>query len=445
MHPLIRFSYEAAGRVTRVAVAVAPRGNSKILRALSSRRGLLGRYRAWASTGRDRSRPLLWVHAPSVGEGLQARPVVQAFRKKRPDAQIVYTFYSPSAERFAASTGADFFDYLPFDNERDTAEALDVISPTAVVFSKLDVWPMFVAGAAKRGVKTALLSATVPESSRRRSGVALMALREAYEALDVVGAISPSDAERLLAMGVRGDRMTVTGDTRYDQVWERANAPNESRDEIVKRYRDSRPTLVAGSTWPSDEKRLFPAWVQARRQLPGARLIIAPHELHKKHLASIEKWARESSLTLSRTSEPEARATEVILVDQYGILADMYAVADAAYVGGGFHSDGLHSLLEPASLGAPVLMGPMHMDNRDAGLLVGGGGGMRCFGPGDISARLLAWFRSPQVLARASASARRVVEAGVGAGERSTELVESLFDRSDDTIGRSTLKNERDM
>ena len=427
MHPLVRFTYNAAGAVTRFAVAVAPSGNSKILKALSSRRGLLDRYRAWASTTRDRARPLLWIHAPSVGEGLQALPIIQSFREKHPEAQLVYTFYSPSAERFAASTGADFFDYLPFDSERDTAEALDLIAPTAVVFSKLDVWPMFVAAARQRGVKTALLSATVVESSRRRSGIALMALREAYEALDVVGAISPSDAERLLGMGVRGERMTVTGDTRYDQVWARANAPNPARDAIVARYKDARPTLVAGSTWPSDEKRLLPAWVQARRQLPGARLIIAPHELTAKHLASIEKWARESSLTLSRTSEPETRATEVILVDEYGILADMYAVADAAYVGGGFHRDGLHSMLEPASFGAPVLIGPMHMDNRDAGLLVGGGGGVRCFGPGDISARLLAWFRSPAVLARASASARRVVEAGIGAGERSIELVESLF------------------
>ena len=427
MHPLVRFSYDAAGAVTRFAVAVAPGGESKLLRALTSRRGLLDRYRKWASAGRDRSRPLLWVHAPSVGEGLQALPVIQAFREKRPEVQLVYTFYSPSAERFAASTGADFFDYLPFDNEEDTAQALDIIAPTAVVFSKLDVWPLFVAGAVHRGVKTALLSATVPESSKRRSGLALMALREAYEALDVVGAISPSDAERLLAMGVHGERMTVTGDTRYDQVWARANAPNPQRDEVKRLYEDRRLTLVAGSTWPADERRLLPAWVQARRQLPSARLIIAPHELKPKHLASIEKWARESSLTLSRTSEGEVRETEVVLVDQYGLLADLYAVADAAYVGGGFHGDGLHSLLEPASFGAPVLMGPMHMDNRDAGLLVAGGGAMRCFGSGDISARLLAWFRSPAVLGRASASARRVVQAGIGAAERSTELVEGLF------------------
>ncbi|HEX2722655.1 MAG TPA: glycosyltransferase N-terminal domain-containing protein [Gemmatimonadaceae bacterium] len=428
MHPVVRFSYETAGAITRLGVSIAPPGKTKLLRALSARRGLLDRYRDWAHRNRDSSRPLLWVHAPSVGEGLQALPVIERFRARRPDAQLIYTFYSPSAERFAASTGADFFDYLPFDDVVATAEALDLIVPTALVFSKLDVWPLLVENAVKRGVKLGLLSATVPESSGRRSGVALLALREAYSALDVVGAISPSDAERLLAMGVRGEKMTVTGDTRYDQVWARATTPSESRDRVVARYADSRKTLVAGSTWPPDEKRLLPAWLHTRRQLPTVRLIIAPHELSKRHLTAIERWARDSSLTLSRTSEAEPRATDVVLVDDYGILADMYAVGDAAYVGGGFHSDGLHSMLEPAAFGAPVLVGPMHSDNRDAGLLVNGGGAVRCPGPGDISARLLAWFRNPQVLSRASASARRVVEAGIGAAERSTELVESLFE-----------------
>jgi 3-deoxy-D-manno-octulosonic-acid transferase len=353
--------------------------------------------------------------------------VIQRFRERHPDMQLAYTYFSPSAERFAASTGADFFDYLPFDDSRETAEALDILKPSGIVFSKLDVWPLLVENAVQRDIKTALLSATVPESSNRRSRIALLALRDAYAALDVVGAISPSDAQRLLEMGVRSDRMTVTGDTRYDQVWAKANAPSYSRDDVVARYTDPRPTLVAGSTWPSDEKRLLPAWVQTRRQLPAARLIIAPHELSASHLSSIEKWARESSLTVSRTSEASARATEVVLVDEYGLLADLYAVADASYVGGGFHRDGIHSMLEPAAFGAPVLVGPMHMDNRDAALLVAGGGAVRCRGPGDISARLLAWFTNPQVLGKASASARRVVEAGIGAADRSTELLEGLF------------------
>jgi 3-deoxy-D-manno-octulosonic-acid transferase len=105
----------------------------------------------------------------------------------------------------------------------------------------------------------------------------------------------------------------------------------------------------------------------------------------------------------------------------------MYAVADSAYVGGGFHGAGLHSMLEPAAFGAPVLIGPMHSDNRDASLLVNGGGAVRCPGPGDICARLLAWFRNPGVHQRAAASARRVVEAGLGAADRSLELVEGLM------------------
>ena len=427
MHPLVRRSYDAAGAVSRLAVRIAPRGKSKLLAAVSGRRGLLERYEAWALAHRDVSRPLLWVHAPSVGEGLQALPVIQRIRRRRPDVQLAYTFFSPSAQRFAATTGAAFYDYLPFDTASDMERALDALCPTAIVFSKLDVWPILTTGAAQRNVQLGLLSATVPESSRRRSRIALLALREAYQSLDTVGAISPSDAERLLEMGVRGDRITITGDTRYDQVWGRATAPNTKRDALRDRYADPRLTLVAGSTWPSDEKRLLEAWNRVRQEVPGVRLIIAPHELSPSHLSSIEKWARTSGLTLGRTSTEDSSSADVLLVDKYGILGDIYALADAAYVGGGFHDAGLHSLLEPAAFGVPVLFGPMHADNRDANLLIAGGGAMRCPGTGDIAARLLAWFTNAPVRERAGGSARRVVEAGLGGADRSTQLVEDLF------------------
>ncbi len=428
MHPLVRFPYDAAGAVSRLAVKLAPAsGKSKLMRAIVARRGLLNRYEAWALSNRDVSRQLLWVHAPSVGEGLQALPVIQRFRRLRPDVQLAYTFFSPSAERFASTTGAAFFDYLPFDGTHEMERALDALCPTAIIFSKLDVWPVLAAGAVERRVKLGLLSATVPESSRRRSKIALLGLREAYSSLDTVGAISPSDAERLLMMGVRSDRMTVTGDTRYDQVWGRATAPNTKRDALLARHRDSRLTLVAGSTWPSDEKPLLEAWMRVRRDIPGVRLIIAPHELSVQHLDAIDKWTRVSGLTLSRTSDPVSQPTDVVLVDQYGILGDIYGLADAAYVGGGFHEAGLHSLLEPAAFGAPVLMGPRHADNRDANLLVAGGGAMRCPGTGDIAARLLAWFTNERVRERAGQSARRVVEAGLGGADRSTQLIQDLF------------------
>jgi 3-deoxy-D-manno-octulosonic-acid transferase len=409
-------------------VQIAPSGNSKLLRGMAARRGLLERYEAWALAHRDATRPLLWVHAPSVGEGLQALPVIQRIRSRQPDVQLVYTYFSPSAEKFAATTGAAFHDYLPFDTVRNMDRALDALAPTALIYSKLDVWPMLTTAAAARGTKLGLLSATVPEFSRRRSGIVLLALREAYSALDVVGAISPSDAERLLEMGVPGDRITITGDTRYDQVWGRATAPNTKRDALAARFRDDRLTLVAGSTWPSDEKRLLEAWLRVRQQIPAIRLVIAPHELSPAHMSNIERWAKATGMSLGRTSDESSDPrADVILVDQYGILGDIYALADAAYVGGGFHDAGLHSLLEPAAFGAPVLFGPKHTDNRDARLLIAGGGAIRCPGSGDISARLLAWFSNARVREKAGQSARRVVEAGLGGADRSAELVESLL------------------
>lgn len=413
--------------LSRALVAAAPSHHSKFFTALSARRGLVGRYRAWATAHRDIARPLLWLHAPSVGEGLQALPVIERFRSRHPEAQIAYTFFSPSAERFAATAGADFADYLPFDTSDAAEGILDALRPSALVFSKLDVWPVLAEAASRRGTKLGLLSATMPQSSRRMSRIAKAALADAYGSLDAVGAIAPGDAQRLIEVGVRPECLSVTGDTRYDQVWSRANAAAESRRDLLARYRDARPTLVAGSTWPSDEERLLAAWVQVRRSLPAARLIIAPHELSPKHLASIEKWAAASSLTLSRTSDATAQATDVVLVDQYGILGDLYAVGDAAYVGGGFHDAGLHSLLEPAAFGKPVIVGPMHRDNRDAALLVAGGGAMRCLGAGDIAARLSVWLGNPEVLKRARAGARRVVESELGAADRSVEIVEGLI------------------
>ncbi|MBA2707684.1 MAG: hypothetical protein H0U59_07765 [Gemmatimonadaceae bacterium] len=427
MNPLIRVPYATAGALSRAVVAVSPQKNSKLFRALSARRGLLERYEAWAATSRDPSRPLLWIHAPSVGEGLQALPVVELLRERMPDAQLAYTFFSPSAEAFASRLGADFTDYLAFDTQRSATRALESLRPAALVFSKLDVWPILTETANRLGVKLALMSGTVPASSRRRSGIAALALRDAYRSLDAAGAISADDAQRLTQLGIAADRVTVTGDTRYDQVWARATRVSPERDRLVALFRDSRPTLVAGSTWPSDEEHLLPAWVQVRRAVPAARLIIAPHEVSSQHLESIAAWAARSSLTLSRASEAHARATEVILVDRYGMLGDLYALADAAYVGGGFHSAGLHSVLEPAAFGSPAMFGPRHEDNRDATLLVKSGGGARCAGTGDIVARLSAWFQNPDVRARASEAARSVVRSELGAAERSAAMITSLL------------------
>jgi len=416
----VQLGYRALAQLARGAAIVAPPSESKLFRALRARRGIRGRYRQWGATERDSQRPLLWMHAPSVGEGLQARPVLELARIRRPELQLAYTHFSPSAASFARSLDVDFRDYLPFDTPGDARTALEALAPTALVFSKLDVWPVITREARARGVRLGLISATLSRGSSRRSRTAGAVLRDAYAALEAVGAIDDSDADRLVQLGVRPQAISVTGDTRYDQVWLRAQRVDRE-SPLLQRLRSARLTLVAGSTWPADEAVLLPAFETLRSANVDLRLVIAPHEPTPQHVTSIVEWARTSNLTLARLddSSPAAATADVILVDRVGVLGDLYSIADFAYVGGGFHSAGLHSVLEPASFGAPVLFGPRHHNSRDAALLAQRGGGTAVLTASDLARRLRGWAADAASRREAGNYARALVRSGVGAAERS--------------------------
>lgn len=422
---LARLLYAAVANLTTAAVAFVPPGSSKAALAMGARRGILRRYRAWAEDNRGDG-PLLWMHAPSVGEGLQARPVLQLLRQRHPQTKLAYTFFSPSAEEFSRSLDVDFRDYLPFDAARAMGGALDALRPRAVVFSKLDVWPEFVRQAKRRGVRLGMISATMSAASSRRSGLASLVLRDAYAALDAVGAVDDADADRLVTLGVRKDVITVSGDTRYDQVAQRAAAADR-KGPMLSRLAAKRPTLVAGSSWPADEAHLLPAFIAARARVPSARMIIAPHEMSPDHLDAIVSWAAREHLSCARIDEMSAATADVVLVDRFGLLGDLYALADVAFVGGGFHSAGLHSVLEPAAFGAPVLFGPMHERSRDAVLLLAAGGAMAVRDAGEAAMALEAWF-GPQARTLSGNKAREFVQSMRGAADRSARLVERLLD-----------------
>jgi 3-deoxy-D-manno-octulosonic-acid transferase len=423
VNSLLRIPYTLIGLASDALVRVAPGGQSKLARGLSGRRGLIERYTRWGAA-RDHTRPLVWIHAPSVGEGLQALPVIELLRMRRPDVEIAYTFYSPSAEQFARSLGADFAAYLPFDTFAHARAMVDALRPRALVFSKLDIWPALTETAAGSGVPVGVISATLPESSGRRGPFARALLSDAYQAIALAGAIDESDAERLREQGIRGERVRVTGDTRFDQVSARARRPPIA---LVDGLRSARPTLVAGSTWPGDEENLLPTWLRIREKIPDARLIIAPHETTPAHLRAIESWADSSSVSLARIDSHEASRADVLLVDRYGILGDLYALADVAYVGGGFHAAGIHSVLEPAAFGAPVLFGPRHDKSREAARLIQVGGGAAIKGAADLAIRLGDWLGSPASRELAGSAAREMVRSGVGAAERSFELIMALL------------------
>ena len=423
---LLRVLYATVAKLVSLGAFVVPAGEGKARLALRARRGIRQRYAGWGAAQRDPRRALVWMHAPSVGEGLQARPVLRLLREARPDLQLAYTFFSPSAEEFSRALDVDFRDYLPFDTGGDMEAALGALRPAALVFSKLDVWPELVRRAARRGVKLGMVSATLAEGSGRRGALAASLLRDAYAALDAVGAVSAEDADRLVELGVRREAIEVTGDTRFDQVAQRAEQVDRG-GPLLGRLDDGRLTLVAGSTWPSDEARLLPAFERAHMAVPNLRLVIAPHEMTAAHLEAIERWAASAKLSLARVDAPEAADAAVILVDRFGLLGDLYALAAVAFVGGGFHDAGLHSVLEPAAFGAPVLFGPKHARSRDAALLLVAKGARAAADSGELTAALEAWVTSADARTEAGQRARALVQDGRGAAERSARLIERLL------------------
>lgn len=423
MNGALRIGYEGAARLARALATFAPSSENKLVRTFAARRGVVSRYEAFV---RDRARPLLWMHAPSVGEGLQARPVLDLMRERAPQTQLAYTYFSPSARDFANRLAVDFRDVLPFDAAPDMRRALEALAPDALVFSKLDVWPTLARVASARGTRLGLVSATLARESSRRSGFAGALLRDAYSRLDRVGAISAEDADRLIALGVPRARVSVTGDTRYDQVWARAVAVDVS-SELLKPLVSDRPTLVAGSTWPADEAVLLPAWQRLAARSPSVRLIVAPHEPTADHLAPLESWASSSGLRFARLGTAAASDADVVVVDRVGVLGDLYALATVAFVGGGFHAAGLHSVLEPAAFGAPVLFGPRHSASRDAGLLIDEDAAVSVSDVSELESALERWLGLRSERDGAGEAARTVVRRGLGAAERSYALVQELL------------------
>ena len=426
------FLYRLSVHLAARTAPFAARFDKKLARGLDGRRGLAARLAAWARAHRDPRRPLVWMHAPSVGEGLQAKPVLETLRAEHPDWQLAFTFFSPSAERLAKNLPVDVADYLPLDRPADVEAVLEALQPTALVFSKLDVWPELTLAAARRGVKLGLISATVaPHSSRLRWPTRQWS-QPAYRALDRIGTISDDDGKRLEQLGARPEAIAVTGDTRYDSVAERAERLDRTREPLL-RLGEVGPdtfTIVAGSTWPSDEAVLLPAFADLLVQLPTARLLLAPHEPNPDHLAGIAQRLQDLKLSRPvRLSQLEhAKPGPVIVVDRVGILADLYALADAAFVGGGFHRAGLHSVLEPAVFGVPITVGPHWQMSRDAGLLLERGAAVAL--PGDarhpLHSQWLVWHHDAAARRKAGAAAKEVVAEGRGASERTTALVRDL-------------------
>jgi 3-deoxy-D-manno-octulosonic-acid transferase len=442
--PSTSLAYRTLIRLGLVLAPIAAQARLKVAQSLKARTGLLNRLHAWSDAHRDPRRPLLWMHAASVGEGRQAEVVLQALRSAHPDWQIAYTYFSPSAEALARQVGADVADYLPFDRREDVDSALDALKPRALIFCKSDLWPELATRAAASGVSVGIIAATVSPVSARSRRVASSLLRPGYRAVSLAGAVSDQDAARLAQLGVPAARVEITGDPRCDSVLARARAIQPT-DPLVALGRGA-PTLVAGSTWAEDERVLLPAYAAVRAARPEVRLILVPHEPTPEHLARLDATAAQSGLESPQRLSSSAEPAPLLVVDRVGELATVYAAGEIAYVGGGFGKSGLHSVLEPAACARPVLFGPAWQGSREAGLLLARRAAIVVStefcdwldldamttqaGASPLAAIWLALLRNPEHARAAGRRALEYVEAGAGAAARNAGLVERLMKES---------------
>ncbi len=428
---LLESIYTSALRVATLAEPALAIGESKLARGIRGRRGSLERIGTWARGARDLSRPLVWFHAPSVGEGLQARAVIEALRDSRPDVQIAYTYFSPSAVAFAERAPVDISDYLPIDLPGPVSETFDLIRPDAIVFTKTEVWPNITREAQRRNIPSLLLSATLPETSSRLRGPARLLLSPSHRRLRHVAAISEADGRRFESLGVSPDRISVMGDARFDQVWQRVRRPMSDPALMAVLEEKDGLTVVAGSTWPEDEERLLSAFAAAKESTSNrvVRLIVAPHEPSAEHLSGLRDRLRTTRLDSALLSDLVGMTAvpRVVVIDRVGILGDLYRLAAIAYVGGGFGRDGLHSVLEPAAFGVPVLFGPHYSNSREAAELLDEGAARSVHDENDLNTALARWMDNTEARQSAGRRALHYVESGLGAAETGAGVIRSVI------------------
>lgn len=422
--------YRSLQRLLRVATPALGRGASRTSRALAGRSAALAGMVAWARAGRERARPGIWLHAPSVGEGLQARAVLEALVRRRGELQAVFTHFSPSAEGLAARMGAAWAGYLPWDLPEDMGAALDAVAPGLVAFTKTEVWPVLAEEAARRRIPVALVGGSVPARARRAAWPARALLRPTWARLSLACAISEADADGLRALGVPSGAVVVTGDPGVDSAASRARGADPAAPWLAPFHAGPRPTVVAGSTWPPDERVLLPALDAVRRREPALRAVLAPHEPRPETVgALLAELGRRGwrAATLAEVEGQGAEDVDAVVVERVGVLAHLYTVADVAYVGGGFHRAGLHSVLEPAAAGVPVLFGPGRGRAGAAGDLLAAGAAREVQDASAMVEALEEWLLDAPARDYAGRAAFGYIHAHMGAADRTAALLDALL------------------
>lgn len=312
----------------------------------------------------DNSQKHIWFHFASLGEFEQGRTVLEKLKEKYPTKKIVVTFFSPSGYEIRKNYAlADVF-YLPIDTRGNAKKFLDAINPEMAIFTKYEFWHFYFKELHRRGIPLYVISGIF------RPGQAFFKwyggfYRKILSAVTYFFVQNKESEDLLKLIGI--NNVTISGDTRFDRVFENAQTPKKL--DLIEAFIGDSPTLICGSTWPEDEKLLsvlpesYPHW----------KFIIAPHEIHASHIESIEKQFPVGSVRFSvlsaklniGQSKISDLQSQILIIDNIGMLSALYQYGKVAYIGGGFGA-GIHNTLEAVAFGLPVIFGPKYDKFQEA-------------------------------------------------------------------------------
>ncbi len=307
---------------------------------------------------------VIWFHCASLGEFEQGRPIIEKLKKENPTTKLVLTFFSPSGYEVRKNYKvADVVCYLPLDTQSNAKKFLDIVHPTLVVFVKYEFWPNILKELKKREIKTILVSGIFRKNQSffKWYGSWMRKILQVFNHFFVQDAYSE---ELLKSIGF--SNVTVSGDTRFDRVFEITKQNNEL--QFIEQFKNNTYTLVAGSTWKEDEKMLVEYINNSASE--NEKFIIAPHNINAKDIEELKAAISKKVVLFYNKNDVKLQDYQVFIIDTGGILTKIYSYANIAYVGGGFTKTGVHNVLEPATFGVPILIGSNYNKFREAVELV---------------------------------------------------------------------------
>lgn len=360
----------------------------------------------------------VWVHAASLGEFEQGRPLIEMLREKHPEVKILLTFFSPSGYEVRKDyKGADIVCYLPLDTPLNAIRFLRLVRPEMAFFIKYEFWYNYLHILKHRHVPTYSVSSIFRPDQiffrwyAREYAKVLRCFTHFYVQNEV--------SKQLLAkIGITD--VTVTGDTRFDRVLQ--IKAQSKQLPIVEAFAGQNKVFVAGSSWQPDEDIFIPFFNEHK----DWKLVIAPHVIGEDHLEQIMQKLDRKTVRYTQTTPEEAAEAECLIIDCFGLLSSIYHYGHVAYVGGGF-GVGIHNVLEAAVWDIPVIFGPNNKRFQEAQGLLKAEGGFE-INDGDDFKRIMSRLMTEEAyLKDCGDKAGRFVANCTGATERILTALSHLF------------------